>query len=135
MKLVPPDGYGLPLLFGEFHPRGVEVRVEFALDGESGRGRSVGDEVDDGLVGFQRPSPPVDGDSGEEPVLDLVPFAGAGWVMADRDLKAGGSGQLGEFVLPQPWPVSIRSATVSGNKQPPGIGILLLAHLVPPCGD
>ena len=110
------DGYGLSLLLCEFHLGGVEVRVELALDGESGRGRGVGDKVDDGLVGLQWPSPPVDGDSGEEPVLDLVPFACTGWVVADRDLQSGGGGQLGEFVLPQPWTVSVRSAAVGRDE-------------------
>ena len=75
---MPGDGYGFPLLDGRFDSGGVEVEVEVGAYCESGRGGGVGDEADDCLVGFQRSSTPVSSDSGEEPVFDLIPFAGAG---------------------------------------------------------
>ena len=78
MELVPGDGYGFPLLGGRFDSGGVEVEVEVGAYGEPGCGGGVGDEADDCLVGFQRSPTPVSGDSGEEPVFDLVPFAGVG---------------------------------------------------------
>ncbi len=79
------DRYGLLLLVGEFDFRGVEVEVEVGAYGESCCGCGVGDEIDDGLVGFQGSSSPVAGDSGEEPVFYFVPFAGAGWVVAQGE--------------------------------------------------
>ena len=77
MEKVSDYGYRIFLLVGEFDFCGVEVRVEFAADGQSRTGRGAGDEVDDGLVGLEGSSAPVLGDSGEKPVFDLVPFAGA----------------------------------------------------------
>ena len=85
MEFVPEEGYGFLLLVGEFGFGGVEVWVEFALNCQACSGRGVGDEVDDGLVCFEWSSAPVVGDSGEEPVFDLVPFAGAGWIVAHSD--------------------------------------------------
>ena len=86
MKKVPGEGYRFFLLVGEFDFCGVEVGVEFATDGQSCGRCGVGDEVDDSLVSFEWPSAPVLGDSREEPMFDLVPFAGAGWVMGDDDV-------------------------------------------------
>jgi hypothetical protein len=37
------------------------------------------------LVCFEWSPAPIVGDSGEEPVFDLVPFAGSGWVVADGE--------------------------------------------------
>jgi hypothetical protein len=70
------EGYRFFLLVGEFDFCGVEVGVELAADGQSCGGRGVGDEADDGLVGLEGSSAPVLGDSGEEPVFDLVKAPG-----------------------------------------------------------
>jgi hypothetical protein len=78
MELVPGEGYRFLLLVGEFDFSGVEVGVEFAANGQACGGRGVGDEVDDGLVSFEWPSAPVVGDSGKEPMFNLVPFTGSG---------------------------------------------------------
>ena len=76
MKEVPGKGYRLLLLVCEFDFRGVEVRVEFATDGQSCGGCGAGDEINDRLIGLEWPPAPVLGDSGEEPVLDLVKAPG-----------------------------------------------------------
>ena len=55
----------------------------------------MGDEIHDRLVGREGPAAPVESDPGEQPMLDLVPFAGAGWIMTDDDIQAGGGGQPG----------------------------------------
>ena len=81
MEVVPRDGYGLLLLVCEFDFRGVEVEVEVGAYCESRCGCGVGDEVDDGLVGFQGSSSPIAGDSGKKSMFYFVPFAGAGWVV------------------------------------------------------
>ena len=61
----------------------------------------------------------------EEPVLDLVPLAGAGRQVADRDGQAGLGGQGGEFGLPQAQPGAVRPATVGGDQQfAAGVGAL-----------
>jgi hypothetical protein len=72
------------------------------LYGQAGAGGGRGDEFNDGLVAFQWPAAPVHRDVAQESVFDLVPFAGAGREVADRDLKAGLGGEGGELDLPQP---------------------------------
>src|SRR5215472_2919915 len=71
----------------------------------------------------QRPSPPVHADVREEPVLDLVPLAGAGRQGADRDGQAGLPGEAPELVLPSPDPVAIAPATVGADQELIGIGV------------
>jgi hypothetical protein len=84
MEVVPREGYRLLLLIGKLDFGWVEVGIEFTLNGQACSGCGVGDEIDDGLVRFQWSSAPAVGDPGEEPVFNLVPFAGAGWVMAKQ---------------------------------------------------
>jgi hypothetical protein len=86
VELVSFDGNCFLLPVGKFYLGRVVVGVEFALYDEAGLGGGVGYEAHDGLVGGQWSAAPVDGDLGEQPVLDLVPFAGAGRVVADDDL-------------------------------------------------
>ena len=99
MEKVSHYGDRIFLLVGEFDFCGVEVRVEFAADGQSCARRGAGDEVDDGLVGLEGSSAPVLGDSGEKSVLDLVPFAGARRVVRDGDFQSGPGGELCEFMF------------------------------------
>ena len=72
---------------------GVGAGVEVGADGEPGRGGGGADQVDDDLVAGQRPAAPVHGDLGEQPVLDLVPLAGARRQVADGDRQAGLGGE------------------------------------------
>ena len=51
--------------------RGVEGGVQGRADGQARLGRGAADELDDHLMAGQRPAPPVKGDVGEQPVLDL----------------------------------------------------------------
>src|SRR4051794_21833100 len=63
----------------------VPVRVVAGLDGEPGAGGGGGDEFDDGAQAGEGSSAPVHGDEAEHAVLDPVPLAGAGRVVADGD--------------------------------------------------
>ena len=74
LETVSREGYGFLLLVVEFDFCRVQPRVNFALNGESGLGCGVGDEVDDRLICFEGSSAPVLDDPGEESMLDLVPF-------------------------------------------------------------
>jgi hypothetical protein len=71
----------------------------------------------------------VVGDSGEEPVFNLVPFAGSGWVVADGDVESGDFGESGEFEFPEPGAVSVGAAAVDGDEDPVGVGVLFFADL------
>src|SRR5882757_6968107 len=59
------------------------------MDLQASLGCGCGDELDDDLVADQGASLPVLADEGEEPVLDLVPLAGAGREMAGGDVVIG----------------------------------------------
>src|ERR1700739_1098793 len=55
----------------------IAIGVQLAPDGETRSRGCAGDQVDDGTIADQRLGAPVQADEREEPVLDLVPFAGA----------------------------------------------------------
>src|SRR3954463_8497367 len=74
VEVVAGDGEGVDLLFRVLDAGGVGAGVELRADGQPGRGAGGADQVDDDLVAGQRPTPPVQGDLGEQPVFDLVPF-------------------------------------------------------------
>ena len=66
----------LHLLVWDLDTFGVGGFVEFGVDAESGPGGGGADGLDDHFVAGQRPSAPVHGDVGEQPVLDLVKAPG-----------------------------------------------------------
>ena len=79
---------------------GIEVGVEFAADRQAGVGRGGADQIDDDAIADQRLGTPVHADEREQAMLDLVPFAGAGWQMMDSDLNAEFVGQSLQLALP-----------------------------------
>jgi hypothetical protein len=85
--------------------------------------------------GAEGPPPPVDGDEAEHAVLDPVPFAGAGRVVAHRDRQAGLGGQSGQLDFPGAVPVAVGTAGIGVDQQPVGVGEPGPAHQVPPPPD
>ena len=79
---------GFHVFVGDLDAAGVGVGVEFGVDGEPGLGGDGFEGFDDDFVRFQGPAAPVPADRGEQPVLDLVPFRGAGRQVADGDRRA-----------------------------------------------
>jgi hypothetical protein len=59
------------LLAGHGDPEGVGAGVEFGMHPQPGAGAGRGDGGHHDLVAGQRSAPPVHGDLGEQPVLDL----------------------------------------------------------------
>jgi hypothetical protein len=57
--------------------------------------RRGADQLRDGLMADERFAAPVLGDKREQAMLDLVPFAGAGGQVAERD---GNADLVGEFL-------------------------------------
>lgn len=74
-------------MLGEFYFRRVEIGVEFASNGESRAGCGVGDQIDDGLISFQLLASPVETDSREQAMFDLIPFACARRIVTHNDLQ------------------------------------------------
>src|SRR5580692_12793463 len=66
----------------------VVTFIEATSDGEPCVRGGAGDQLDNNQVADQRLATPVLGDEGEQPMLYLVPLAGAGWDMTDRDLDS-----------------------------------------------
>ena len=80
---------------------GVALGVEASLDREPGGRAGVRDEIEDNLVCFQRPPPPVVGDVAEHPMFDLVPLAGAGRIVAHLDCQSGIVSEILQRHLPR----------------------------------
>src|SRR5674476_863742 len=110
----------------------VLAGVQDGAHAQLGRGAGVGDQVDDDLVAGQRPPSPVQGDLGEQPVLDLVPLAGAGRKVGDGDRQCGVGGEGGEFDLPGPDPGSVGATTVGADQQPAGARVAGASDGFPP---
>src|SRR5687768_830211 len=86
---------------GHLPSRRVGAFVEFALHREAAARLGGRDQTHDRLVADQRLAPPVLGDVREQPMLDLVPLAGAGWQMADAQLEARRVGEPLQLPLPE----------------------------------
>jgi hypothetical protein len=93
-------GDGFHFTVGDFDAAGVDAGVVVGVDGQTGAGGGCRDQVDGDFMAGQGLSGPVQGDMAEQPMLDLVPFAGARRHVTDRDGQASGLGQGGQFLLP-----------------------------------
>ena len=93
MPVVSGEGDGGEFGVADRDAFGVFGRVVVGLDGEPGFGGGGGDELDDGAHGGEGPASPVESDEAEHAVFDLVPFRGAGRVVAYGDGQAGFGGQ------------------------------------------
>ena len=87
-----------------------------ALIFRPGSRRGVGDQADDRLHAEQRAASPVLGDEREDPVLDLVPLARAGWVVGHGEEQPGIPRKILQFDLPKPCAVAAAAAGIGGNK-------------------
>src|SRR3712207_4037316 len=74
-------------------------------------------------------------EEGEQPVLDLVPFAGAGREVADAERQARLVGQPLQLPLPQPQPRAVAPPAVGGDQQPPRLRVARPPRPVPPAPD
>ena len=126
--------HGGELFVGDLDSGRVVPLVELGVDFEALSRCRVRDELDEDPVGGERATAPVHRDEAEQPVLD-VPLRGAGWVVTDRDLEAGRSGELGELDLPCPDPVAVGPAGISTHEQARRIWVSEASHLGPPTRD
>src|SRR5207342_3213174 len=90
---------------------------------------------DDGLIADERPPAPVLRDEREQAMLNLVPFAGAGREMTNRDEDAELVGQGLQLALPQPDPRAIAAAAIGGDHKPGGLWIARAPHRLPPTAN
>ena len=135
MERVRGEIDGGQLGVGHLYPFGILVLIELGAHPQAGVRRRRSDQLDDRTVTAQRLAPPVDGDEREQAMLDLVPLAGSGRQVANRDGQLELVGQLLQLDLPQPHTIAVAAAAVGGDQQPPGGGVALPAHGSPPSAD
>lgn len=126
---------GVHLLLRDLDAAGVGVGVGLGVHGQAGASGRGSDEVHDYFVAGQRAPSPVHRDVREQPVFDLVPFAGAGWEVADGDGPADLSGEPCELNLPESDSVAVGAAGVGADQQPLALGVANLTDLVPPAAQ
>ena len=80
------------------------------------------DQLEDHLVNGEGASAPVHADLREEPVLDLVPFAGAGRQVADGDGQTSLQCEAPELVLPGLNSIAIASTPIGADQELVGVG-------------
>ena len=85
---------------GDLDAFGVFLLIQLGAHLEAGIGCRCGDQLDDGAVGAQGLTAPVDADERKETMLDLVPFAGSWREMANRNGKFELTGQFLQLDFP-----------------------------------
>ena len=81
---MPFETYVSQLFVGHFDFCRVSVGVKGCFHDQSGSRRRIGDQIHNDFKALQGTGTPVLGDEAEEAMLNLVPFAGAGWEMTDE---------------------------------------------------
>lgn len=89
----------------------------------------------DHLVARQWSAAPVLGDMGEQPVLHLVPLAGARRKMVDGNGQADFVGEALQFDLPKARAWTIAAASIGGDQQLGGVGVGRTPHALPPTAN
>ena len=120
----------------------ADLRLQVVLPGvergaydETGAGGRARDQADDGLMTDERPTTPVVGDEAEEAMLDLVPLAGAGREVADRELEFQRVGEVLERDAPQARARAVAAAAVRRNQKLGGTWKAAAPHAGPPAAN
>src|SRR6202162_4561817 len=123
------------LRVGDFDALRIVTFIQATGGGEPGVRGGAGDQLDNDQVADQRLATPVLGDEGKQPMLYLVPLAGAGWHMTNGDLDPKFVGQHLQFALPQAQTRAVAATTVGVDQYLLRIRITRGADLVPPASD
>ena len=100
MEFVSADLDQRKLIVRDFDAGLVYVGIQLGVDLESFRGGGRRNQIDDCLKTPQRLTAPVLSDVREQPVFDLVPFAGSRREVAHGDSQSGFIGELLQLDLP-----------------------------------
>ena len=135
VKLVPFQIHSLDFLIRHLATGRVFATVKTAGHLETFGGRCARDQIDDRLIIAKRLTAPIRGDEREQPVFNLVPFAGAWREVTDGNRKARFIRQFLQLYLPMSQPRAIASPAICCNKQPPRLRIQRSAFAAPPAAD
>src|ERR1700730_13771584 len=113
----------------------VLAGVEFTAHSEAGFGGSGRNQLEDHPIDDEWLGAPVLADKGKEPLLDLVPLAGAGRQVADHDVEAEFVSQLLQLAFPQPHPRAVAAPAIGGDQQSGCLGIARPTDGAPPLAD
>jgi hypothetical protein len=113
MESVTGEVDGGELRVGDLDALRVFVSIQLGPHREAGISRRRRDQLDDGAVGAQGFTPPVNADELEETMLDLIPFAGSRGEMANGYGEFELVGQLLNLNHPQTDTVPVAAATIS----------------------
>src|SRR5580692_5444252 len=80
----------------------------------------------------QRFAPPVLGNKAKQAMLDLVPFAGSGWKMADTQAQIQVIGQFLQGHFPQTRAITVTAAAVCRDQEFSRPWKTLCPHALPP---
>ena len=89
------------LLVGNLFLCLVLVLIQYRFDLQPRLGRGVSDKFEHHLVGNERASSPVNIDEGKHLMLNGVPLAGAGRIVADMDGQLCCVSKLLQAILPE----------------------------------
>ena len=100
----------LHLLIRDDHPFGIRTLVDLRANAKPGGCGRRTDQMDHRRQTDQGLAAPIHGDIGEQTMLDAVPFAGAGRIVADRNGPSGAIGNALQLPFPPP-----QHRTMSGS--------------------
>src|SRR5487761_1747999 len=106
--------------------------VEFGKDLETRVRRCGTDEVDDNFIALQGLALPILCHMTEQPMFNLVPFAGARRKMADLDFQPGLVTQLLQFDFPKTTSTAVAATAVGCDQQSRCLSMATTAQPLPP---
>ncbi len=89
--------------------------IHFRADAKSSIRFCASNQLYDHSVIFQWAASPVSCDMAEHSMFDLIPFAGARWIVANFDDEAGLVGKLLQFQFPEAASGTVATSTVRSN--------------------
>ncbi len=102
MKSIAHNVDLLHFFAADLAPVRILPTIQTAFDFQPFGRRRLRDQVNDGFIINQRLPSPIEGDEREQTMLDLVPFAGTGSKMTDRNSEPRLIGELLQLQLPKP---------------------------------
>ena len=100
VELVPFEADLREFLVLDLGSGGIGPVIEFGVHFQAFCGGRGGDEINNDLEADERLAAPVLANEAEQPMLDLVPLAGARREVTHRDAQAGLVGQFLELHFP-----------------------------------
>ena len=102
MERISREVEAFDFLIGDFDAFGIGASIQLGKDLQSSLCPGCGNQAHHDFETDEWLSTPVLGDAGKEPMLDLIPLAGAWWKVAHSDAQADFISKLLQFQFPKP---------------------------------